>query len=191
MALLLAMVMTVMLLPVTAMAALGDLLVQDTAYNRQVLSALEGLVGEGDAQACYRLLQQYNLLDEDGRAVEDWSVTMDGRELGLDQLREVLAGDYDPERLVWVDGVPVTLENLDLILQIEDYIAYLDQTYFSDGAWSQEQLASLASLQAQVRSSGIQLLGQADPAKALSLIHISLRHLRRQRDGPHGGRPGS
>lgn len=135
----LAFILTVMLVPSTALAALGDLLRNDPAYNQEILDALRQITGdEADAEAYYALLQRYNLLDEDGNAVENWSVTLDGEELTLDGLREVLAGDYDPDKLVWVDGTAVTLGNLDIILQIEDYIAYIRDTYFSGQTWTEE-----------------------------------------------------
>ena len=161
--LLMTVVMTVMLFPVPAWASLGDLLTRDAAYNREILEILEDMTQiEAEAREYYDLLQRYNLLDEDGNAVESWSVTMDGREVTLEEIREVLAGDYDPQALVWVDGTPVTLENLDIILQIEDYIAYLRETYFSDVEWTPEQLASLESLREQINTSGIQVLAPAD-----------------------------
>lgn len=155
----LAFILTVMLVPSTALAALGDLLRNDPAYNQEILDALRQITGdEADAEAYYALLQRYNLLDEDGNAVENWSVTLDGEELTLDGLREVLAGDYDPDKLVWVDGTAVTLGNLDIILQIEDYIAYIRDTYFSGQTWTEEELAALESLREQVSSSGIEIL---------------------------------
>lgn len=50
------------------------------------------------------------------------------------------------------------------MLQIEDYIAYLSETYFSEQEWTEEQLASLESLQQQVSESGIQIFADTgDP----------------------------
>ena len=153
-----ALVMVLMLVPATAWASLSDLLTRDAAYNSEILSALEQFAGNPeDAQAYYEILQRYNLLDEDGSTVENWEITMSGEPITLDELREVLSGDYDPQQYVWVDGSPVTLENIAIILQIEDYITYLRETYFSDTEWTDEQINSLASLLEQLETTGVQV----------------------------------
>ena len=104
-----ALVMVLMLVPATVWASLSDLLTRDAAYNSEILSALEQFAGNPeDAQAYYEILQRYNLLDEDGSTVENWEITMSGEPITLDELREVLSGDYDPQQYVWVDGSPVT-----------------------------------------------------------------------------------
>ena len=152
--------MVITMLPATAFAALLD---NDPAMNREILAQLEAICGsEEEAERYYALLQQYGLLDEDGTVMESWTITMDGADVTLEELRAVLAGDYDPDKLVLVDGTPITLGDLDTVLQIEDYISYLRETYFSGGEWTQEQLASLASLQEQINTRGIMMLGVND-----------------------------
>ena len=128
-----------------------------------ILAQLQEICGsEDEAERYYGLLQQYGLLDEDGNAIDSWVITMDGEDVTLDELRAVLAGDYDPDGLVTVDGTPITLGDLDTVLQIEDYIAYLRRTYFSGGEWTQAQLASLQSLKEQINTRGIIMLGVDD-----------------------------
>lgn len=161
--LLLVVVLLVTALPLQAFASIQELLGNSAQENQAILDELASITGsEEDAQRYYQLMRQYNLLDEDGHTVEDWSVTMDGEEVSIAEIRQVLEGDYDPQQYVWVDGTPVTLENLDVMLQIEDYIAYLSETYFSQQEWNEEQLASLESLQKQVQESGIQILAADD-----------------------------
>ena len=152
---LLTVVMLVGLLPTTALAALLD---NSPAYNQEILSQLEQIVGsEEEAQAYYEILQRYNLLDEDGNAVTSWKIRMDGKDLTLDQLREVLAGDYDPGYYITVDGTPITLGDVSTILEIEDYLAYLRETYFDGRQWTAEQQENLRSLMSQVDQEGIML----------------------------------
>ena len=173
--LLMAMVMTLMLIPTTAWASFGDLLTRDAAYNAEILAALEQVAGSEDAaKQYYEILQQYNLLDEDGNTVDSWSITMDGEDITLDQLRELLAGDYDPDAYVWVDGTPVTLENINLILQIEDYISYLRETYFSDIQWTDEQRENLNSLMNQLSTDGIQLYAGTDAVGESGYSHAAM-----------------
>lgn len=160
----------VMLLGTLPTQALAGLLDNDPAYNAEILEELTALCGsEDEAQQYYALLQQYNLLDEDGDTVESWTVSLNGEPVTLDELRELLAGDYDPAQAVMVDGSPLTLGDLDTILQIEDKIAYLREKYFTPHKWTAEQNANLASLENQIRTQGIgvSLEGEAD---ALSTV---------------------
>ncbi len=150
-----AIVVMLSLLPVTALASLLN---NDPAVNREILDQLEQICGSPEeAERYYGLLCQYGLLNEEGAIPESWSVTMDGQDITLDELRKMLSGDYDPEKLVLVDGTPVTLENLETILAIEDYIAYLRSTYFNGCQWSEEEEAALTDLVKQIETSGIQM----------------------------------
>ena len=148
------------ILPTTAFAALLD---NGAEKNQAILAELEEICGSAqEARRYYDLLEQYNLLDEDGRLMESWSITMDGEEVTLEELRAVLEGDYDPEQAVTVDGTVLTLGELDTILQIEDYIAYLRDKYFTDKKWDAERLDNIDDLLKQLRGEGIQLLGAGE-----------------------------
>ena len=152
--------MVISMLPATAFAALLE---NDPDYNREILAQLTELCGsEDEAERYYSLLQQYNLLDEDGNAINSWTITMDGEDVTLADLRDILAGDYDPDKLVLVDDTPISLGDLATVLEIEDYIAYLRETYFTDGEWTQEQLDNLRSLHEQINTEGIMLLAAND-----------------------------
>ena len=161
--LLLSLLMIVGLLPVSVLAALTQ---NDAAYNREILAALEKIVGtEAEAKRYYSILQQYNLLDEDGNAVESWDITMNGETITTEELRTILAGEYDPQQIVWVDGTPITLENLATIFTIEEYIAYLRDTYFYDGGWTEAHEAAYASLCEQINTKGLNLINAVDESK--------------------------
>lgn len=147
-------------LPLSALAAVID---NTPEENQEILAALEELCGSAEeAQSYYALLEQYGLLEENGAVAESWEITLDGENITLDQLREILAGNYDPEQLVLVDGTPISLEDLDTVLQIEDYIAYLQETYFSGQKWTKEQLLALKDLNEQIKAEGIQILAAAE-----------------------------
>lgn len=155
-AFLMAILMLFMQLPVPALAALID---NEPEYNQEILSELTRLSGsQKEGEQYYALLEKYGLLNEDGRVMESWTVTMDGKDITLNEIREVLKGDYDPSKLVIVDGTPISLGDLDTIIKIEEYIAYLRQTYFSGEKWTDEHYDSLESLQEQINNEGIMLL---------------------------------
>lgn len=154
---LLCVMMTAMVLPT---AAFASLLGNDSATNAEILAALEEICGsEEEAELYYAMLRQYDLLDEDGNAIEDWEITMNGKSVTLEEIRDLLnAAGTDLSQTVMVDGTPITLENLQTIITIEDYLAYLQETYFNGYQWSSEQLANLQSLVEQINSTGIEVL---------------------------------
>ena len=169
-AMVLAVIMSVAMLPTAAYAALLD---KGPDENREILSQLREICGsQEEAERYYDLLQQYNLLDEDGSAVEHWSITMDGEEITLDELRALLEGSYDGQQIVEVDGMPISLSDLAVILEIEDYIAYLRETYYTGHQWTQEQQDSLDSLMDQITNEGLQF----EAAESSDRLDLALRH---------------
>ena len=152
----LALILCVQLLPMSAMAALLD---NDPAYNREILNALTEIVGsEDEAAQYYALLEHYGLLDEDGDLSESWEIWMDGEQVTLEDIRALLEDPAcDLEKYVLVDGQPITLGDIGTILAIEDYLAYLQETYFDGHQWTAQQQASLQSLLEQIETEGITL----------------------------------
>lgn len=105
-------------------------------------------------------LAQYGLLTETG-AAPDWNLALSGggREIAADELLALVKdGALADDTVVNVDGTPVTVADLKVMLEIEEYIAYLRETYFDGHQWSQEQLDSLDSLMEQINSEGIDVL---------------------------------
>ena len=169
-AMILVIVMAATAFPPVVMAALVD---NDPQVNREILTRLEELCGSPqEAEGYYALLQQYGLLDEDGNAASQWEIELDGEPIDLAGLRALLEDpDCDLTRYVWVDGSPLTLEEVQTMLEVEDYIAYLRETYFSVGQWSQEQLDNLDSLVEQMNTEGIQLLAPESAAMPSGVDH--------------------
>ncbi|MCR5521373.1 MAG: hypothetical protein K6F44_05640, partial [Lachnospiraceae bacterium] len=131
---------------------------QSPRYRQEIIDALADIVGGPEkAQDYYKMLQDYGLLDEDGNILDNWYIEKDGRQISLDGIREILAGDYDPQDVVWVDGAPVALEDLKTMIDIEDYLAYVKDTYFTDKVWTKEQTANAQSLVEQLEKEGILL----------------------------------
>lgn len=167
----LTLVLVLGMLPASVMATLLD---NDPARNREILTELEQIVGsEEEALAYYDILQRYNLLDEDGNAVTSWEIRMDGREITLEELREVLAGDYDPDYYITVDGMPIALGDVAAILEIEDYLAYLRETYFDGQQWTAEQQASLDALVDQINRDGITITSSGDTLGGSGVSHAA------------------
>jgi len=167
----LVLLLSVQLVPVPALAALLD---NDPAYNREILNALTEMVGsEDEASRYYAMLEHYGLLDEDGNLSESWEIWMDGEQVTLEDIRTFLADpNCDLEKYVLVDGQPITLGDIETILAIEDYLAYLQETYFDGHKWTAEQQASLQSLMEQIETEGITLTtGNTLPVGGSGISH--------------------
>lgn len=102
-------------LPLGALAAVTMTKGNTAGENQAVLETLQALTGdEEQAAAALESLQEYGLLDEDGNLRQTSTVTLDGKEMTLQQVREYLedCGEEDLQKTVSIDGAEVTLENL-------------------------------------------------------------------------------
>lgn len=150
------------MLPTTALAAVSDLLGNTDAENQSILQQLSSFTG-GDSDEAYALLESLGLLDENGNLNTDQSILVDGEELTLAQVEAMLSGtDVDLTKIVTVGDTPISLGDLKTIIEIETELARIKETYFSDRAFTQEQLLSLNSLLAQIEDDGVALQNTAD-----------------------------
>ena len=85
----------------------------------QQLEALTG--GESEAAAALATMRDLGLVDENGNLLQTRTVTLDGQEMTLDQVRDYLetCKEEDLDKMVEVDGTQVTLENLATMMAIE------------------------------------------------------------------------
>lgn len=152
----LCMILALLLILGSPIQALAGLLENSPERNQKILSELQGITGsKEEAKKYYGLLQKYNLLDEKGNPVEKWAIRMDGRDITLSELREILKGEYDPNRYITVDNTPITLRDVATMVQIEDHISYLREKYFNGQEWTEEQKENLESLKNQIETRGI------------------------------------
>ena len=102
--------------------------------NAQLLQQLEALTGgESEAAAALATMRDLGLVDENGNLLQTRTVTLDGQEMTLDQVRDYLEDckEKDLDKMVEVDGTQVTLENLATMMAIEAEIDRVRETYFS------------------------------------------------------------
>lgn len=106
-------------------------------------------------------LEQYGLLTDTG-CMTGWDLALPGgdREITADELLDMVeGGELADGAMVDVDGIPVTVADLKVMLEIEEYIAYLRKTYFDGHKWTQEQLDNLEDLTNQINNEGIEFQG--------------------------------
>lgn len=156
-ALVLCLCMTLTLLPTTAFAALSDLLGNTPKKNQAILEQLSALTG-GSSDQVLSMLNALGLLDEDGNFKVDQTITLDGQVLTLAAVMELLENPAtDITRIADVDGTPVALGDLKTMIQIEQELQRIKDTYFSGREFTGEALENLNSLMEQLELRGISL----------------------------------
>ena len=162
---LLSLCMTLTLLPTTAFAAVSDSLGNTPEENQAILEQLADLTG-GSSDQVLSMLNALGLLDEDGNFKVDQTITLDGQVLTLAAVMELLENPAtDLTRIADVDGTPVALGDLKTMIQIEQELQRIKDTYFSGREFTGEALENLNSLMDQLELQGISLQYSASATK--------------------------
>ena len=162
---LLSLCMTLTLLPTTAFAAVSDSLGNTPKENQAILEQLSALTG-GSSDQVLSMLNALGLLDEDGNFKVDQTITLDGQVLTLAAVMELLEDPAtDLTRIADVDGTPVALGDLKTMIQIEQELQRIKDTYFSGREFTGEALENLNSLMEQLELQGISLQYSASATK--------------------------
>ena len=154
---LLSLCMTLTLLPTTAFAAVSDSLGNTPEENQAILEQVSALTGDSSDQVL-SMLNALGLLDEDGNFKVDQTITLDGQVLTLAAVMELLENPAtDLTRIADVDGTPVALGDLKTMIQIEQELQRIKDTYFSGREFTGEALENLNNLMEQLELQGISL----------------------------------
>lgn len=154
---LLSLCMTLTMLPTTAFAAVSDSLGNTPEENQAILEQLSASTGDSSDQVL-SMLNALGLLDEDGNFKVDQTITLDGQVLTLAAVMELLENPAtDLTRIADVDGTPVALGDLKTMIQIEQELQRIKDTYFSGREFTGEALENLNSLMEQLELQGISL----------------------------------
>ena len=149
--------MVLTMLPTTAFAAVSDSLGNTPKENQAILEQLSALTG-GSSDQVLSMLNALGLLDEDGNFKVDQTITLDGQVLTLAAVMELLENPAtDLTRIADVDGTPVALGDLKTMIQIEQELQRIKDTYFSGREFTGEALENLNSLMEQLELQGISL----------------------------------
>ena len=112
------------------------------------------------------MLNALGLLDEDGNFKVDQTITLDGQVLTLAAVMELLENPAtDLTRIADLDGTPVALGDLKTMIQIEQELQRIKDTYFSGREFTGEALENLNSLMEQLELRGISLQYSASATK--------------------------
>ena len=162
--------MVLTMLPTAAFAAVSDSLGNTPKENQAILEQLSALTG-GSRDQVLSMLNALGLLDEDGNFKVDQTITLDGRVLTLAAVMELLEDPAtDLTRIADVDGTPVALGDLKTMIQIEQELQRIKDTYFSGREFTGEALENLNSLMEQLELRGISL---RNPASATAPVGVA------------------
>ena len=157
--------MVLTMLPTTAFASVSDSLGNTPEENQAILEQLADLTG-GSSDQVLSMLNALGLLDEDGNFKVDQTITLDGQVLTLAAVMELLENPAtDLTRIADVDGTPVALGDLKTMIQIEQELQRIKDTYFSGREFTGEALENLNSLMEQLELQGISLRYSASATK--------------------------
>jgi len=157
--------MVLTMLPTAAFAAVSDSLGNTPKENQAILEQLSALTG-GSSDQVLSMLDALGLLDEDGNFKVDQTITLDGQVLTLAAVMELLENPAtDLTRIADVDGTPVALGDLKTMIQIEQELQRIKDTYFSGREFTGEALENLNSLMEQLELQGISLRYSASATK--------------------------
>ena len=149
--------MVLTMLPTTAFAAVSDSLGNTPEENQEILEQLSALTG-GSSDQVLSMLNALGLLDEAGNLKVDQTITLDGQVLTLAAVMEQLENPAtDLTRIADVDGTPVALGDLKTMIQIEQELQRIKDTYFSGREFTGEALENLNNLMEQLELQGISL----------------------------------
>ena len=172
--------MVLTMLPTAAFAALSDSLGNTPKENQAILEQLSALTG-GSSDQVLSMLNALGLLDEDGNFKVDQTITLDGRMLTLAAVMELLENPAtDLTRIADVDGTPVALGDLKTMIQIEQELQRIKDTYFSGREFTGEALENLNSLMEQLELQGISLRYSASATKPEGVETVDMRGMMSQ-----------
>ena len=167
--------MVLTMLPTTAFAALSDSLGNTPKENQAILEQLSALTG-GSSDQVLSMLNALGLLDEDGNFKVDQTITLDGQVLTLAAVMELLENPAtDLTRIADVDGTPVALGDLKTMIQIEQELQRIKDTYFSGREFTGEALENLNSLMEQMELQGISLRYSASATEPKGVETVDMR----------------
>lgn len=172
--------MVLTLLPTAAFAAVSDSLGNTPEENQAILEQLSALTG-GSSDQVLSVLNALGLLDEDGNFKVDQTITLDGQVLTLAAVMELLENPAtDLTRIADVDGTPVALGDLKTMIQIEQELQRIKDTYFSGREFTGEALENLNSLMEQLELQGISLQYSASATKPEGVETVDMRGMMSQ-----------
>ena len=166
--------------PTAAFAAVSDSLGNTPEENQAILEQLSALTG-GSSDQVLSMLNALGLLDEDGNFKVDQTITLDGQVLTLAAVMELLENPAtDLTRIADVDGTPVALGDLKTMIQIEQELQRIKDTYFSGREFTGEALENLNSLMEQLELQGISLQYSASATSPVGVETVDMSSMMSQ-----------
>ena len=142
----LAAVMLLTMLPATALAAVSETANMEQAQREAILAELQSITGsEQEAESLYHRMQALGLFDADGNWTTE-KLQINGEEYTLAEARSFVDTLTD-DTFVTVGETTITAADLRTMIEIEEEIARIRDTYFNGEEWTDEEKENLSSLE--------------------------------------------
>ncbi|WP_113671459.1 S-layer homology domain-containing protein [Vallitalea guaymasensis] len=128
-----------------------------TLENQELLNTLNRMYGDDlDAEKMLEEMKKLGILNQEGDFVSS-KIKVDGQMMTLEEIQELLNHeDVDLDKVVYVDDIPITLANLQIMIDIEYKINDIRKKYFeSDVILTKDHFEALDSLEKQINTEGI------------------------------------
>ncbi|MCT4687271.1 S-layer homology domain-containing protein [Vallitalea sp.] len=125
--------------------------------NQELLNTLNKMYGDDiDAEKMLEEMKKLGILSDAGDFVSS-KIKVDGQMMTLEEIQEYLSDeDIDFDKVVYVDDTPITLANLQIMIDIEYKLDEIRKKYFeSDVKLTEDHLEALDSLEKQINTKGI------------------------------------
>lgn len=130
----------------------------DVQENKAILERLDSLHGDELTEETVKgELYNMGLLDDEGNLKVSETIMVDNAPMTLAQVKVMLSAEnVDLTQKVNVDGTELTLGDLKIMIEIEEELARIKETYFSQAVpFTQEHEQSFDSLVKQIENEGI------------------------------------
>lgn len=170
----LAAVMLLTMLPATALAAVSETANMDQAQREAILAELQSITGsEQEAESLYRRMQALGLFDADGNWTTE-KLQINGEEYTLAEARSFVDTLTD-DTFVTVGETTITAADLRTMIEIEEEIARIRDTYFNGEEWTDEEKENLASLEQALNNGDVIVRSSIPPIVGSNKISHAAR----------------
>ena len=134
------------MMPQQALAAVTETIGLKTQEKEAILQELRAITGsEEEAQALYYRMNALGLFDDKGNWVTE-ELMIDGNIFTLQEAKMAVE-QMDDNKLVTVGDVTISVRDLKIMIEIEEEITRIKETYFRGEEWTTQEVNSIESLQ--------------------------------------------
>jgi len=148
-------------IPQMVFADINQLLRNTSEENETLLDLLQNF--DGSEEQADELLRSVGLMDEDGNMLINHTIYLNGVAFTLEEIKELLDDPTtDLTQIAWIDGTPVSLYDLRIMIEIEEELERIRAILESNSVFTDEHMPYLDDLLNQIENNGINFANGSD-----------------------------